>query len=272
MVDTIKNLWQYRELLAVLAWKTISLRYKQSYLGMIWVLLKPVVLVLIFMLIRSFVGIDSGDIPYPLMVYSALIPWVFFQESVSDGVVSVVNNANLVRKIYFPREVFPLTAVLTKLVEMAIGLLILALLMVWYGYGVTANVFWLPLLVLICILASLTLSLVGSAVNVYVRDIGQMIPLALSLVMYASPIIYPLSLVQKKLLTEQGAGEWSNVLYNLYAFNPMVGVIDGFHSVLLRGIPPNWQALVPGLLFILVGLPISYYLFKRAEAFFADVV
>lgn len=272
MLATLKNLWQYRELLTVLAWKSISLRYKQSYLGLIWVILKPLVLVLIFMLVRSIVGIDSGEIPYPLLVYCALIPWTFFQESVGDGVVSVVNNSNLVKKIYFPREIFPLTAVLTKLVELAIGLVILALLMAWYGFGLRASMLWLPFLLVICVLASLTLSLVGSAINVYVRDVGQMIPLLLSLVMYASPIIYPLALVQKKLLTEQSAGEWSNALYNLYALNPMVGVIDGFQTILLRGLAPDWPTLIPGLLFIAIGLPISYVLFKQAEDYFADVV
>ncbi len=272
MVPIFDNLWKYRELLAVLTWKTIALRYKQSYLGVVWAILKPIVLVLVFMLVRSFVGIDSGGVPYPLLVYCALIPWNFFQESVADGVVSVVNNANLVRKIYFPREIFPLVAVVTKLVEMCIGFLILAALMAWYGYGLQATLAWVPLLVLVCILSSLTISLVGAAINVYVRDIGQVVPLALSVVMYASPVIYPLALVQKKLLEDQAAGAWSDALYTLYTLNPMVGVIDGFQRTILTGTAPGWSAMAPGLAFVAIGLPISYTLFKQAEAYFADVV
>src|SRR5687767_9611108 len=131
--QTVKDLIAYRALIGMLAWKTIVLRYKQAYFGVVWSVLKPVTLVLIFMLVRSFIGIDSGDIPYPLLTYCALLPWIFFQESASDGVNSVVGNANLIRKIYFPREIFPLTAVLTKMVELAISLVILAALMAWYG-------------------------------------------------------------------------------------------------------------------------------------------
>ena len=113
---------QYRELIAVLAWKNIVLRYKQAYLGVAWSVLKPIMLVAIFTIVRSFVGIDSGNIPYPILTFAALMPWILFQESASEGVTSVVGNANLIRKIYFPREVFPLTSVVTKTVEFGINL------------------------------------------------------------------------------------------------------------------------------------------------------
>ncbi len=119
MIRIVRNLYRYRELIAALVWKNIVLRYKQAYLGILWAILKPIMLMLIFTLVRSFVGIETGDIPYPILTFAALLPWVFFQESASEGVNSVTSNAALIKKIYFPREVFPITAMATKLVELA---------------------------------------------------------------------------------------------------------------------------------------------------------
>jgi len=126
VIRAIKNIVDYRELIAVLAWKNVTVRYKQAYLGVGWAVLKPLALMLVFTLIRSIVGIPSGNVPYPILAFAALMPWIFFQESASEGVLSVVGNAALVRKIYFPREVFPLTSMITKLVELGINALILA--------------------------------------------------------------------------------------------------------------------------------------------------
>ncbi|MDY0013842.1 MAG: ABC transporter permease [Rhodocyclaceae bacterium] len=268
----VTDLIAYRELMAVLAWKNIALRYKQSFMGILWAVLKPVVLVLIFMVLRSFVGIESGPIPYPVLTYSALTLWIFFQESASEGVTSVVGNANLIRKIYFPREVFPLTSVITKLLELSINLCILAALMAWYGIGPTWQVLWVPLLVLYAILAALTISFIGAALNVYYRDVSTALPVLLSLVMYMSPVIYPLALVKEKLLVEQAASHWSNLIYTLFTLNPLAGLIDAFQNVTLRGLPPDAGAVLPGLIFTLALLPFSYLFFKRAESYFADVI
>ena len=272
MLAALKSIYDYRELLGVLTWKNVTLRYKQSHLGLAWVIFKPLVLVVIFMLVRSFVGIDSGDIPYPLLTYCALIPWVFFQESASDGVGSVVGNANLIKKIYFPREIFPLAAIATKLVELGVGLVILAIMMAWYGVGPRLTMLWAPLILLLTVLTVLTVSLVGAALNVYSRDVAQFVPLALSLLMYASPIMYPLALVKKKLIEEQAAGEWSDVLYTLYSLNPMAGIVESFQRVMLQGLAPDWATLLPGMALVLVCLPLSYVFFKQAEAYFADVI
>ncbi len=272
MPGILKNLIEYRELMAVLAWKNIALRYKQSYMGILWAVLKPIVLVLIFMVLRSFVGIDSGAIPYPVLTYSALTIWIFFQESASEGVSSVVGNANLIRKIYFPREVFPLTSVLTKLVELGISLCILALLMAWYGIVPTWQILWLPMLVLYAMLAALSIAFIGAALNVYYRDVATALPVLLSLIMYMSPVIYPLALVKDKLLVQQAAGEWSDLIYTLFTLNPLAGLIDAFQNVTLRGLPPDTGAIMPGLILVLVLLPLSYLYFKRAESYFADVI
>lgn len=272
MLRVATNLYAYRELMVMLAWKNIALRYKQAYLGIAWAILKPVTLMLIFTLVKSFVGIESGDIPYPILVFAALMPWTFFQESASDGVNSVVSNTALVKKIYFPREIFPITAVLTKLVELGINFIILAGLMVWYGMMPSAHVLWVPVILAYTVLAALTIAFVGAAINVYFRDMGQALPVLLSLLMYASPVIYPLQLVKDKLLTQQAAGEWSNMLYTLYTLNPLAGIIDAFQNVVLRSQPPDLAAMVPGAIMISILLPLSYLYFKRAEAYFADII
>ena len=272
MTGLIRNLYDYRELIRVLAWKNITLRYKQAYLGIAWAIVKPVTLMLIFTLVRSFVGIESGDVPYPILVFAALMPWTFFQESASEGVGSVVGNTALIKKIYFPREIFPLTSVLTKLVELCIGFAILAALMVWYRMMPTTHILWVPVIIGYTVLASLTIAFVGAAINVYYRDVGQALPVILSLLMYASPVIYPLQLVKDKLLVQQAAGEWSDTLYTLYTLNPLAGIIDAFQNVVLRGLPPDFGAMVPGAILVAVLLPLSYRYFKRAESHFADVI
>ncbi len=272
MITIAKNLYDYRELLMTLAWKNVTLRYKQAYLGIAWAILKPVTLMLIFTLVRSFVGIDSGDIPYPILTFAALLPWTFFQESTSEGVSSVVGNASLIKKIYFPREIFPITSVLTKLVELGISFVILAGLMVWYGMMPTVQILWVPLIIFYTVLAALTIVFFGAAVNVYYRDVGQALPVLLSLAMYASPVIYPLHLVKEKLLVQQAAGDWSDTLYTLYTLNPLAGIIDAFQSAVLRGTTPDFNAMIPGAAVIGVLLPLSYLYFKHAESYFADVI
>lgn len=272
MTSLLKNLYDYRELMAVLAWKNVSLRYKQAYLGIAWAIIKPVALMLIFTLVKSFVGIETGSVPYPILVFAALMPWTFFQESASDGVQSVVSNTALIKKIYFPREIFPITSVATKLVELGINFLILAALMVWYQMAPTVQILWVPLIILYTVLAALTIAFVGAAVNVYFRDVGAALPVLLSLLMYASPVIYPLQLVREKLLVQQAAGSWSDGLYVLYTANPLAGIIDGFQNVVLRAQPPDFTAMIPGAILVAVLLPLSYLYFKRAETYFADVI
>ena len=272
MIQVARNLYDYRQLMATLVWKNIAMRYKQAYLGIAWAVIKPVTLMLIFTLVKSFVGIDSGNIPYPVLTFAALMPWIFFQESASEGVSSVVGNTALIKKIYFPREIFPITSVTTKLVELAINALILAALMGWYGMVPTVYILWAPVFIFYTVLAALSVAFVGAAINVYYRDMGQALPVLLSLMMYASPVIYPLQLVKDKLLVQQAAGEWSNSLYTLYTLNPLAGIIDAFQSVVLRGTAPDLYALLPGAVLVALLLPLSYAFFKRAEQHFADFI
>ena len=272
MLRVAQNLFDYRELISTLVWKNITVRYKQAYLGIAWAVIKPVTLMLIFTLMRSFVGIDSGSVPYPILTFAALMPWIFFQESASEGVNSVVGNTALIKKIYFPREIFPLTSVATKLIELGIGLAILAAMMAWYGMVPTTHILWVPVIIGYTVLVSLTVAFVGAAMNVYYRDVGQALPVLLSLMMYASPVIYPLQLVKEKLLVQQAAGDWSSIFYTIYTLNPLAGIIDAFQNVVLRGAAPDFAVLLPGALLVAVLLPISYGVFKRAESYFADVI
>jgi len=272
VISVIKNIVDYRELIAVLAWKSIAVRYKQAYLGIAWAVIKPIALMLVFTLVRSFIGIPSGNVPYPVLAFAALMPWTFFQESASEGVQSVVGNAALIRKIYFPREVFPITGIITKLVELGINAIVLAALMLWFEMTPSLQILWVPAIIAYTVLASLTIALAGAAINVYYRDVGAALPVLLSLLMYASPVIYPLSLVKEKLLVHHAAGSWSDMLYAVYTLNPLAGIIESFQNVVLRGAPPDFPSLLPGAILVAVLLPISYLFFKRAEQYFADVI
>ena len=249
MSNTASNLFAYRELIMAL-----------------------VMLMAIFTLVRSFIGIETDGTPYPVLTFAALLPWIFFQESASEGVSSVTSNAALIKKIYFPREVFPLTAMVTKLVELCISFFILAGLMAYYQILPTLYALWVPLIILYTMVIALTISFFGAAINVYYRDMSQLLPIALSLLMYGSPVIYPLSLVRKKLLDEQIAGAWSEQLYTLYTLNPLAGIIDSFQRVLIKGMAPDFNALLPGFILVSILLPIGYLFFKRAENWFADII
>lgn len=272
MFQIARTVVHYRELLAIMAWKQIIVRYKQSYLGLVWAVLKPMTLMLVFTLLNSFVAISNSEIPYPVLSFTALLPWIFFQESLSEGVSSVVSNAQLIRKIYFPREVFPLAGVVTKIVEFVINAVILGLLMAYFHVLPSATIVWVPVLLFYTVMASLTFAFIGAAMNVFYRDVGTMLPIILQLLMYASPVIYPMSLVRHKLLEEQVAGSWSSLLYDLYRLNPLAGIIDGFQRTILFDQAPDFQVIWPGLMLVLVLLPFSFAIFKRAEQYFADVV
>jgi lipopolysaccharide transport system permease protein len=272
MIAAAADVLRYHELIATLAWKNIVLRYKQAYLGLLWTVLKPLVLTTVFVLVRSFIGIDSGGVPYPVLAFAGLTLWIFLQESISEGVGSIVGNAALIRKIYFPREIFPLTAVLTKLVEFSITMAMLLAMMAFFGIAPTAQSLWAVPILLYVVLIAMSVSLAGAALNVWYRDVVTAVPVVLSVLMYASPLLYPLHLVEKKLLVERAAGDWSGLLFVLYTANPMAGAIDSFQNAMLRGLPPNWQALAPGAVLVACLLPVSYWLFKRAESRFADIV
>lgn len=255
----LRELWAYRELLFFLAWRDVQVRYKQTLLGVIWVVMQPLLTTLIFtVFLGILVRVPSDGKPYPLFVYIGLLPWTFFSSAVIQSGNSIVTSAHLITKVYFPRLIIPAAAVAARLVDFAVSFVILVGLMIHYRVGLTMNVTILPLMILLVTLLALGLGMLVSALNVKYRDMGVMLPVLVQLWMFVSPVLYPLSLVPEK---------WRGV----YSLNPMVGIITGFRSALLNE-AFNWRALTVSAAIIVVLFFFSIYLFRRVEKGFADVI
>ena len=256
---SLRDLWVYRELLYFLTWRDLKVRYKQTVLGVTWVVLQPLLTTFIFTLfLGMLVRVPSDGTPYALFVFTGMLPWTFFTGAITTSSNGLVGNAHLITKVYFPRSLIPISAVAGRLVDFAIGSAVLAVLMAYYGVGVTWHLAALPLLVILLTLLALGLGMAASALNVRYRDVGVLVPLLLQLWMYASPVVYPVSLVP---------GRWRR----LYALNPLVGVIEGFRSALL-GREFDWSALGVSAACTLVLLVCAALWFRRMEAEFADIV
>lgn len=254
------SLLTYRELLFMWALREVKVRYKQSLVGIGWAVLQPLSLMLMFTLVFSFiVRVPTGDTPYPLFSYVAVLPWTFFTTSITTGVPSLVNNMNLVTKVRMPREILPLATVLASLVDFAIASLVFAGMIVFYRVSLHWTVLWVLPLLAIQIILTIGVVLLGSSLNVLYRDIRFIVPLATQLWMYASPIIYPIDLVPERLRP-------------LYYLNPMAGIIEGYRLAILAGQPPNLPAMGLSLLVSIVIFVIGYRTFKRLEPVFADLI
>ena len=256
----LAQLFRYRDLLWLWTAREVQARYKQSLLGMAWAVLQPLVLTLVFTLVFSrLIGVDTEGIPYPVFAYVALVPWTFFSTALSFGISSLVNNMNLVTKIYFPREILPLASIGAAFVDFAVSAVILAGMMVVYGVRLSWASLWVLPLLLLQIALTTGVVLLGSALLVFFRDVRFVVPLLTQIWMYATPIIYPVARVP--------AG-----LRGLYFLNPMAGIIDGYRRALLQGEPPLAEALLPGLVVTLALLVAGSVFFKRAEPAFADLI
>jgi homopolymeric O-antigen transport system permease protein len=256
----LRELFSYRELLLAWALREIKVRYKQSLLGVAWALLQPLSLMVIYTIVFSFfIRVPSDGIPYPLFSYTALLPWTFFAACISFGVPSLINNMNLVTKVYFPREIFPLASIGANFIDFLVASLLYIGLLVYYRVPLGFALVWLPVILCGQIVLSAGVVLFASAVNVFYRDVRFVIPLAVQLWLYASPVIYPVSVVPEQFRI-------------VYMFNPMAGFIEGYRTVLLQGQTPNLQylaiALATAALFFVTG----YIFFKRVEMNFADVI
>ncbi|RKX42267.1 MAG: ABC transporter permease, partial [Thermotogae bacterium] len=252
--------FKYRELLFVLTQREIQIRYKQSVLGIAWAIIQPLALMLMFTLVFSaLLKIPSDGVPYPLFVYSALLPWTFFSNSLNRAIPSLETNAQLIKKIYFPRELFPMSAVFAALVDFAIGAVIFLGMMFYYDVPFTANLLFLVPVLLIQMVFTLGICFFASAINVYYRDVKYALPLLIQIWMYASPIIYPVSQVPERLQT-------------FYFLNPMAGIIHSYRSVLVKGIAPTDYYLAIAAAGAVVLFLLCYFYFKRIEMEFADVV
>lgn len=256
----LRRLWEYRELLTFLTWRDIKVRYKQTVLGASWAVLQPFCTMVVFSLFfGKLAGLGSDGVPYPIFAYTALVPWTFFSNGLSQASNSLVGSANLIRKVYFPRLTIPISTVLSGLVDLALSSLILVGMMAYYGVTPTVNVVWIPLFVLLASLTSLGVGLWLSAMNVQFRDVKYVVPFLAQLWMFATPIAYSSSLLSEP---------WRTV----YGLNPMVGVVDGFRWALLGSgqAPGPAVAMSVGVTFVL--LVSGAFYFRRMERTFADVV
>jgi lipopolysaccharide transport system permease protein len=256
----LRELWQYRELAVSWALRDIRVRYKQSVLGAAWAILQPLLMMLIFTAVFGLlVKVPSEGFPYPIFSYTALLPWTFFATSVSFGVPSVVTNMNLVTKIYFPREIFPIAAIGAGFVDLLIASIVFAVMIIVYRVPVGLPCLIVPLLLAVQIVLTLGVVLLAAALNVRYRDVRFVVPVAVQLLMYASPVVYPASLVPER---------W-RVLYML---NPMAGLIDGYRTAVLKG---QWPEAGPLTLAAAVSMALfllGYWVFKRMEVEFADII
>ena len=252
-------LWKHRGIVRSLVVRDVLARYKLSFLGPLWALLQPLALMGIFTVVSRFVTVPSEGYPYPLFTYAALLPWTMFTSAVSLATPSIAMNASLIKKIYFPREILPLAAVLVSVFDFLMAFVALLGLMLHYGVAPSPWLLLLPLLLIIQVAFSFGISLFTCAIGTFNRDVIFVVVFLLQLWMFASPVIYPLSAVPP---------QWRSA----YLLNPMAGLVESFRSVLLGKGPPELAHLVPATVGALVTLVLGYVLFKALERFYADVV
>jgi len=260
VLQGLSGLWQYRDLLLTLSAHRIKVRYKQSVLGIAWAVLQPLLLMLIYTLVFAVIArVPTGGTPYPIVAFTGLLLWSLFSTALTSSTTGLVSHSHLVTKVYFPREILPLTYVVAAVFDFLVATAVLVGLMVYYRVEPTVNIlFALPIVViLVCLVTSM--ALIFSALQVRFRDIGVAMPLLLQLWMFASPVVYPLSAVPQRFRAA-------------YALNPMVGIVDNFRTVLVYGAGPNFSTLAISAIISVVLLPLSYIYFKHVEATIADVI
>ena len=260
MIANSRNLYRARDLLWAWTARNIRARYQQSMLGWLWAIIQPAAQVVIFTVIFTmFVKIDTGDIPYPVFSYVAVVPWALLASSLTDMAQTLVVNMSLITKIYFPREVLPIASLLARLVDFLVAIGLLFLLMIFYKMPIF-QVSWLflPLILLIQILLILGIGFASAAANVFVRDVQSLLGLGIQIWFYASPIIYPSTMVPENLRP-------------YYYLNPMAGILEAYRDVFLNGQIPGTY-LIPSSAVAIVTFFLGYWYFKRAEYQFADIV
>jgi len=256
----LRELWEYRELTLFFVWRDIKVRYKQTIMGVFWAVIQPFLTMVIFSLFFGrLAGVPSDDLPYPIFSYAALVPWTFFANALTQASNSLVISANMIKKIFFPRLTLPIASVLAGVVDFSLAFLVLIGMMVFYDRLPTANVIWLPLLLLLALVTSLGVGFWLSAMNVQFRDVRYAVPFITQAWFFATPITYPSSLLDEPWRT-------------LYGVNPMAGVVEGFRWALLgtdtRPGPIIFVSAIAAILLLVSGV----YYFRRMEKYFADVV
>lgn len=255
----LHELWAYRELISSFTLRDVKLRYKQTGLGIMWAIIQPLLTMIIFTIIfGGLAKIPSEGVPYPVFVLAALLPWMLFAEGLTRSTTSMVANANIMTKVYFPRLIMPLSSIISPLVDFAVSLVILFALMFYYGFVPTINILFLPLFVLLALATSLAVGLWLSALNVKYRDFQYTVPFIIQIWMFASPVVYGSSLVPESMRV------W-------YGLNPMAGVIEGFRWALVGTDAPSAMILV-SVAVVAVLLISGMFYFRRMEQYYADIV
>lgn len=255
----LKELWAYRELLWVLTERDVKVRYKQTVLGIAWAVLQPVLSMIIFSIIFGRLAkLPSDGLPYPIFVYAALLPWTFFANAINQSSSSLVSSSNLISKVYFPRLIIPLSSVGAWLIDFLIAGLILLIMMLFYGIGWTINLLFAPLLLLAVIFTALGVGTLLSALTVAYRDFRYVVPFMVQIWMFATPVVYPASLVPE---------QWQWLLY----LNPMAGLIEGFRACFL-GIPFDFTAISISFSIAMAFFVLGVVYFERVERRFADII
>lgn len=256
----LKELWEYRELLYFLTWRDIKVRYKQTVLGAAWAIIQPFFTMVVFSLFfGKLAKVPSDGIPYPIFAYAALVPWTFFANGLSQSSNSLVGSANLIKKVYFPRLVVPISSVISGVFDFMLAFVVLLGMMLYYGIFPTVNIVWLPFLLLLTLTTSLGVGLWLSALNVQFRDVSYTVPFLTQFWLFATPIAYPSSLLSQPWRT-------------LYGINPMVGVVEGFRWALLGTDTAPGPIIIVSSLMALALLVGGVFYFRRLEKSFADVI
>lgn len=256
-----RDLWHYRELFYFLAWRDILIRYKQTVVGVTWGIIRPLLTMIVLTIVFGRVAkLPSGGVPYPILVFSGMLPWQFFATALSESGISLVGNANMVSKVYFPRVVVPASAVITSFVDFLISGLLMAIMMAGYQYAPGPRIFLLPLFILLAFAAAFGTGLWVSALMVPYRDFRFIVPFVVQLGLYISPVGFSSAAVP---------GEWRL----LYSLNPMAGVIDGFRWAILGGEHAiYWPGFLISVVVISVVITSGFWYFRKTERTFADVI
>jgi len=261
-----RDLWRYRELFYILAWRDISVRYKQTAIGVAWALIQPLLTMLIMTVVFGKVaGLPSdGAAPYSLMVFAAMLPWMFFSTALSTASQSLVTNANLISKVYFPRMIVPASSVITAFVDFLISFLILVAMMAWYRFVPNWHILTLPLFMGLAFLAAVGPGLWITAMNVKYRDFRYVVPFVVQIGLYVSPVAYSSSVIRQR---------FGDVAFTIYSLNPMVGVIDGFRWAILGGEATiYWPGFLLSVVFVFLLLYAGVRHFRKTEKTFADII
>ncbi len=257
----LRELWEYRELLYFMTWRDIKVRYKQTVLGVAWAIIQPITTMIVFTIFfGNLAQIPSDDIPYPLFNYAALVPWTFFASALGKSANSMVASANLIKKVYFPRLVVPLSNVLSGVVDFLLAFVVLIFMMIGFGFTPTINVIFLPFFLLLAFVTSLSVGLWLSALNVQFRDVKYIIPFLTQIWLFITPIAYPSSLIENEFLRA------------VYGLNPMTGVVEGFRWALLGTDTAPGAIIVVSTSMAVVSFVGGLFYFRRMEKTFADVV